>query len=74
MNLHECCHIQHRYRPNLATYIICFYQGRYVQGVIAGKLSKACLACYVVSVLVPEVVQGMDAFCLGYRDLTQRRN
>ncbi len=51
--------------PNLATYDIRFYQGRYVQGVIAGKLSKNGLAGYVASVPVPEVVQGMDAFLLG---------
>ena len=40
---------------NLATYNIRFYQGRYVQGVIAGKMSKAGLAGYVGSVPVPEV-------------------
>lgn len=55
--------------PNLATYDIRFYQGRYVQGVIAGKLSKAGLAGYVASVPVPEVVQGMDAFLLGMQSV-----
>jgi len=55
--------------PNLATYDIRFYQGRYVQGVIAGKMSKAGLAGYVGSVPVPEVVQGLDAFTLGMRSV-----
>jgi basic membrane protein A len=50
---------------NVSTYNIRFYQGRYVQGIIAGKLSKAGLAGYVGSVPVPEVVQGINAFMLG---------
>ncbi|MDE8345139.1 MAG: BMP family ABC transporter substrate-binding protein [Acidocella sp.] len=58
--------------PNLATYDIRFYQGRYVQGVIAGKLSKVGLAGYVASVPVPEVVQGMDAFLLGMQSVNPK--
>jgi simple sugar transport system substrate-binding protein len=58
--------------PNLATYDIRFYQGRYVQGVIAGKLSKAGVAGYVASVPVPEVVQGMDAFLLGMQSVNPK--
>ncbi len=55
--------------PNLATYDIRFYQGRFVQGVIAGKLSKTGVAGYVASVPVPEVVQGMNAFLLGMQSV-----
>jgi simple sugar transport system substrate-binding protein len=58
--------------PNLATYDIRFYQGRYVQGVIAGKLSKAGVAGYVASVPVPEVVQGMNAFILGMQSVNPK--
>ena len=54
---------------NVSTYNIRFYQARYVQGVIAGKLSKAGLAGYVGSVPVPEVVQGMNAFMLGMQSI-----
>jgi simple sugar transport system substrate-binding protein len=54
---------------NVSTYNIRFYQGRFVQGVIAGKLSKAGLAGYVGSVPVPEVVQGMNAFLLGMQSV-----
>ncbi len=57
---------------NLATYNIRFYQGRYVQGVIAGSLSKTGVAGYVASVPVPEVVQGMDAFLLGMRSVNPK--
>ena len=54
---------------NISTYNIRFYQARYVQGVIAGRMSKAGLAGYVASVPVPEVVQGMNAFTLGMRSV-----
>ena len=35
---------------NVATYNIRFYEGRYIQGVIAGKMSKSGVAGYVGSV------------------------
>jgi simple sugar transport system substrate-binding protein len=57
---------------NVSTYNIRFYQARYVQGVIAGKLSKAGLAGYVASVPVPEVVQGMNAFLLGMQSINPK--
>jgi len=57
---------------NVSSYNIRFYQGRYVQGVIAGKLSKAGLAGYVGSVPVPEVVQGLNAFMLGMQSVNPK--
>jgi len=57
---------------NVSTYNIRFYQAPYVQGVIAGKLSKAGLAGYVGSVPVPEVVQGLNAFMLGMRSINPK--
>jgi simple sugar transport system substrate-binding protein len=57
---------------NVSTYNIRFYQGRFVQGVIAGKLSRTGLAGYVGSVPVPEVVQGLDAFALGMRSVNPK--
>ncbi len=57
---------------NVSTYNIRFYQARYVQGVIAGKLSKAGLAGYVGSVPVPEVVQGLNAFMLGMQSVNPK--
>jgi basic membrane protein A and related proteins len=54
---------------NVATYNIRFYEGRFVQGIIAGKLAKSGVAGYVGSVPVPEVVQGMNAFLLGMRSV-----
>ena len=57
---------------NISSYNIRFYQARYVQGVIAGKLSKAGLAGYVGSVPVPEVVQGLNAFMLGMQSVNPK--
>ncbi|MGI6853095.1 BMP family ABC transporter substrate-binding protein [Mesorhizobium sp. 1B3] len=54
-----------REHPNVATYNSRFYEGRYVQGVIAAKMSKAGLAGYIASFPIPEVVMGINAFMLG---------
>jgi simple sugar transport system substrate-binding protein len=54
---------------NLATYNIRFYEGRYIQGVIAGKLSKSGTVGYIGSVPIPEVIMGMNAFIRGMRSV-----
>ena len=51
--------------PNVALYNSRFYEGRYVQGVIAAKMSKAGVAGYIASFPIPEVVMGINAFVLG---------
>jgi len=50
---------------NVATYSARFYEGRYVIGQIAGKMSKTGVAGYVASFPIPEVVRGINAFLLG---------
>jgi len=52
---------------NVATYNIRFYEGRYIQGVIAAKLSKSGVIGYIGSVPIPEVVMGMNSFMQGLR-------
>ncbi|HTP81627.1 MAG TPA: BMP family ABC transporter substrate-binding protein, partial [Alphaproteobacteria bacterium] len=54
---------------NLATYNIRFYEGRYIQGVIAGKLSKTGTVGYICSVPIPEVVMGLNSFIQGMRSV-----
>jgi simple sugar transport system substrate-binding protein len=51
--------------PNVTTYNARFYEGRYIIGQIAAKMSKAGLAGYIVSFPIPEVVMGINAFMLG---------
>ena len=50
---------------NMAVYSSKFYQGRYIQGVIAGHMSKAGKAGYIASFPIPEVIRGINAFYLG---------
>jgi len=57
---------------NLATYNIRFYEGRYIQGVIAGMMSKAGLVGFIGSVPIPEVIMGMNAFVQGMRSVNPK--
>jgi len=50
---------------NLATYSGRFYEGRYVQGVIAAKMTKGGTLGYIASFPIPEVVSGINATILG---------
>src|ERR1700754_2103987 len=50
---------------NMAIYNGRFYEGRYIQGVIAGKMSKAGVLGYIGSFPIPEVIMGMNATILG---------
>jgi simple sugar transport system substrate-binding protein len=50
---------------NVATYSGRFYEGRYVIGQMAGKVSKSGIVGYVGSFPIPEVISGINAFMLG---------
>ena len=50
---------------NVSTYGARFYEGRYVIGQIAAKMSKSGVAGYIGSFPIPEVVRGINAFLLG---------
>ena len=54
---------------NMATGNIRFYEGRYVQGVVAGKMTKSNKIGYLASFPIPEVIQGINAFALGMRSV-----
>ena len=54
-----------REHPNGSPYNSKFHEGRYVQGVIAAKMSKVGVAGYIASFPIPEVVMGINAFVLG---------
>ncbi len=51
--------------PNMSVYSSKFYEGRYVQGVIAGMMSEKGKAGYIASFPIPEVIRGINAFWLG---------
>jgi simple sugar transport system substrate-binding protein len=50
---------------NVSTYSGRFYEGRYIQGIIAAKMSKKGVLGYVGSFPIPEVVSGINATILG---------
>lgn len=50
---------------NMSTYSGKFYEGRYIQGIIAGKLSKSGVLGYIGSFPIPEVISGINATILG---------
>ena len=49
---------------NVSTYNARFYEGRAVQGLIAGKMTKSNKIGYIGSFPVPEVVMGINAYYL----------
>ena len=50
---------------NVATYNARFYEGRYIIGQIAAKMSKSGVAGYIASFPIPEVVMGINSIILG---------
>ncbi len=51
--------------PNMGTYSGRFYEGRYIQGVIAAKMSKSGVLGYIASFPIPEVISGINATIIG---------
>jgi simple sugar transport system substrate-binding protein len=57
---------------NVGTYDARFYEGRYLCGVIAGKMTKKNVAGYVAAMPIPEVVQGINAFTQGMKSVNPK--
>lgn len=55
--------------PNVATANARYYEGRYLAGIAAGRMTKTHLAGYVAGFAIPEVLQGINAFTLGMRSV-----
>lgn len=54
---------------NMGTYFTRAYQGRYLTGLIAGKMSKTNVIGYVASFPIPEVIRGINAFTKGAQEV-----
>lgn len=52
---------------NVSTANARYYEGRFLAGIAAGRMSKTGIAGYVASFPIPEVLQGINAFTLGMR-------
>jgi len=50
---------------NVAAYNARPYQGRYLTGLIAGKMTKSNTLGYIATFPIPEVIRGINAFTLG---------
>jgi len=47
--------------PNVSTYSARFYEGRAVQGLIAGKMTRSNIVGYIASYPIPEVIRGINS-------------
>ncbi len=57
---------------NVATANARHYEGRYLSGVAAGRMSKTGVAGFVAGFPIPEVVQGVNAFVMGMRSVNPK--
>ena len=57
---------------NMGYYNARFYEGRYLAGIVAGKMTKTGVAGYVAAFPIPEVVQGINAFARGMRSVNPK--
>jgi basic membrane protein A and related proteins len=55
--------------PNVAAANARYYEGRYLSGIAAGRMTKSHIAGYVAAMPIPEVLQGINAFTLGMRSV-----
>jgi simple sugar transport system substrate-binding protein len=58
--------------PNVATSNARYYEGRYLAGIAAGRMTKTNIAGYVAGFPIPEVLQGINAFTLGMRSVNPK--
>ncbi len=58
--------------PNVAASNARYYEGRYLAGVAAGRMTQTHVAGYVAGFPIPEVLQGINAFTLGMRSVNPR--
>lgn len=49
-----------------------YYEGRYLAGIAAGRMTKSNVAGYVAGFPIPEVLQGINAFTLGMRSVNPK--
>ena len=49
-----------------------YYEGRYLAGVAAGRMTQSNVAGYVAGFPIPEVLQGLNAFTLGMRTVNPK--
>jgi len=58
--------------PNVAAANARYYEGRYLAGIAAGRMTQTNVAGYVAGFPIPEVLQGINAFTLGLRSVNPK--
>ena len=62
----------YKHAKNVGTYLARFYEGRYLTGIVAGKMTKTNKIGYVAAFPIPEVVRGINAFTRGLRSVNPK--
>jgi basic membrane protein A len=57
---------------NVGIYNARFYEGRYLAGIVAGRMTKSNIGGYVAAFPIPEVVMGINAFTRGMRSVNSK--
>ena len=58
--------------PNVSASNARYYEGRYLAGIAAGRMTKTNVAGYVAGFPIPEVLQGINALTLGMRSVNPK--
>lgn len=58
--------------PNMSAYEVRFYEGAYLLGVVAGKMTKTNTVGFIGSHAIPEVIRNINAFTLGARSVNPK--
>lgn len=53
---------------NVGVYHARAYEARYLSGIVAGGMTKSNVAGFIASFPIPEVVRGINAFTMGFRE------
>ena len=57
---------------NVGIYNARFYEGRYLAGIVAGRMTKTNVTGYVAAFPIPEVVMGINAFMRGMKSVNPK--
>lgn len=57
---------------NMAAYEVRFYEGAYLLGVVAGRMTKTNTIGFIGSHAIPEVIRNINAFTLGARSVNPK--
>jgi basic membrane protein A and related proteins len=58
--------------PNLRVYEAKFYEGAYLAGIVAGKMTKSNTLGFVASFPIPEVLRNINAYTLGAQSVNPK--